>query len=131
MIRSSVDVGASSAPRRSPHFGKRARRLFTVINFWVPGSERGGRFPGQLRALGTHLLPGAGSGPAQGGRRQGPVRGGAAAGDPEGDGEREERQGEEDPRAGEVRGEKKGLCDVSKWQILWSFMVIFPVMLLY
>lgn len=46
---------------------------------------------------------GAGSGPAQRGCWESTDRGGTPVGDPQGDREREERQGEEDPRTGEVR----------------------------
>ena len=72
-----------------------------------PGQERCPGGPGQHGAGRAHQLPGGGGGPPQGGLREGAGRGGPPARHPEGDGEREERQGQEDQRAGEVSGAGK------------------------
>lgn len=84
-------------------FWKRALGLFCFKLIYVPGPERSSGVPGQRWTLWTHHLPGAGSDPVQRGCWEGPVRSGKTSGDPSGDGEWEERQGEKDSWVGEVR----------------------------
>lgn len=90
-----------------PALGRRGLKADSHIyfsnSFSLPGSERSGGVAGQRWTLRTHRLPGARSDPVQGGCREGAVGGGKTSGDPQGDGERKERQGEKDPRVGEVR----------------------------
>lgn len=91
----------------SPHCGRLMRRRSVYLEYHIsaPGPERRSRVPGRRWTFYTDSVFGAGSGPAQRGCWESADRGGTPVGDPQGDREREERQGEEDPWTGEVRGE--------------------------
>lgn len=91
----------------SPHCGRLMRRRSVYLEYQMsaPGPERRSGVPGQRWTFCTDSVFGAGSGPAQRGCWESTDRGGTPVGDPQGDREREERQGEEDPWTGEVRGE--------------------------
>lgn len=70
--------------------------VVTVLPGPPPGPERSPAGPGQHGAGRAHRLPGAGCGAPQRGFWEGAGRGGPPAGHLAGDGEREERQGQED-----------------------------------